>query len=229
MTADFFRATGRKASSILLLVVAACALTACTNGEFNSNPALDYALRKAGLTKDAPLPEAKPSVGRPLIVGYNDIRVAIPGVGKRGQSLYYVAPDGVEVAMNSGFVTRVTGLGIDLQGMYLPVDSPYLGDFIQAARDRAVADRVAEYYKKGRITRDSYKCALAYEEKADGKGLINEQCRRYFGDLGFRNRYWVEGDRIVCSTQWFHPDGDVLQFFETAAQATTIDLRKQGC
>ncbi len=229
MTVDFLRATKRKVRVFLMLGLVASTVAACTDGKFNSNPVFDYALSKAGLSKEAPLPEAKPSIGPPLIVGYNAVRVAIPGVGKRGQSSYFVAPDGVEIAMNSGFVTRVIGLGIDLEGMYLPVDSPYVGDFVQSARDRAVSDRVAEYYRKGRIVRDSYKCALGYETTAEGKGVINEQCRRYFGDEGFKNRYWVEGDRVVCSTQWFHPDANVLQFFETAAQATTIDLRKQGC
>ncbi len=219
----------RGCRAVLVTGALVAALAACTNGKFNSNPIFDYGLRKVGLAKEPAPPEAKPSIGPPLIVGYKDIRVAIPGVGNRGKSAYFVAPDGVEIAMNNGFVTRVIGLGIDLEGMYLPVESPYIVGFVQGARERAVTDRVAEYYRKGRISRDSYKCALSYEESGEGKGLIKERCRRYFGDTGFENVYWVEGDRIICSKQWFHPKGDFLQFFETAAQATTLDLRKQGC
>ncbi len=211
-------------------VVVIAGLAACSNGKFNSNPALDLGLDYFGLgKKPAPLPEPEPSIGPPLLVGYNAIRVGIPGVGPRGQSLYYVAPDGVEIAMNNGFLTRVIGLGINLDGMYLPVESPYFNDFIGSARERVVTQRVAEYFRKGRITRDSYRCALSFDEGEGSKGVINEKCSRFFGDSGFTNRYWVEGDRIVCSTQWFHPDGDSLQFFETVEQATTLDLRRQGC
>ena len=218
------------AARALAGAVAMAGLAACSNGKFNSNPVLDFGLNYVGLgKKPAPTPEPKPSIGPPLIVGYSTIRVGIPGVGPRGQSLYYVAPDGVEIATNKGFLTRVIGLGIDLEGMYLPADGPHLNDFIGSARERVVTQRVAEYFRKGRITRDSYRCALSFDEKDGGKGLIKEKCSRFFGDSGFTNRYWVEGDRIVCSTQWFHPDGDVLQFFETAEQAQSLDLRKQGC
>ena len=212
------------------VLVAAMAVAGCSNGKFVSNPVVDYALKTVGYgEQEAPTPQTQVSIGQPLLVGYGAIRVAIPSVGRRGQSRYFVAPDGVEIATNEGFVTRVIGLGIDLQGMYLPVDSPYLGDFVGAARESAVTQRVAEYYRKGRITRDSYRCDLSFEERDGRKGIVNERCRRVFGDSGFLNRYWVDDGRIVCSTQWFNPDGDVLQFFETAEQATSLDLRTQDC
>jgi hypothetical protein len=210
------------------LVVAA--LGACSNGKFKSNPAFDAALEYVGLGKEAPpTPEAKPSVGPPLFVGYNAIRVGIPGVGLRGQSRYYVAPDGVEIAMNNGFLTRVIGLGIDLDGMFLPADGPHLNDFVGAAREGTVTQRVAEYFRKGRIIRDSYRCDLSFDSGDVSKGVINERCSRFFGDSGYTNRYWVEENRVICSLQWFHPDGGMLQFFDTPQQAQSLDLRKQGC
>jgi len=220
----------RMATKALAGALVVAGLTACSNGEFDSNPVIDLGLDYLGYgEKPAPLPDPKPSIGPPLLVGYQAVRVAIPGVGKRGQSQYYVAPDGVEIAMNNGFVTRVFGLGVNLEGMYLPVDGPYLNDFVGAARERAVTQRVAEYYRKGRITRDSYRCDLSFDGGETDKGLIKERCSRFFGDSGFTNRYWVEGGRVICSIQWFHPDGGRLQFFDTAAQAQTLDLRKQGC
>jgi len=173
--------------------------------------------------------EAAASVGPPLIIGYQKTRVAIPGTGPRGRSQYYVAPDGVEIAMNNGFVTRVIGLGVNLEGMFLPADSPYMANFVQSAREEAVSDRVADYYRKGRILNDTFRCALTYVPRESDKGIVNEQCRRFFGGPGFRNTYWTEGDRVVCSLQWFHPDADHLQFFETAEQATSLDLNQQGC
>jgi hypothetical protein len=227
---DDMKRKGPSALRMLALAgVALGTLAACTNGKFNSNPLFDLGLRAVGLADTPAAPEARESIGPPLIVGYNDIRVAIPGVGDRGQSAYFIAPDGVEIAMNGKFVTRVIGLGIDLEGMYLPIDSPYVGDFIDAARNRDVTSRVAEYYRKGRVTRDSYKCALTVMKEDGDKGVISERCRRFFDDEGFENRYWFDEGRIICSVQWFHPQGDVLQFFETAAQATSLDLRRQGC
>lgn len=213
------------AATVLLL-----GLAACTNGRFTSNPILDIGLDYVGLgEKPEPAPEPAPSVGPPLIVGYNAIRVAIPGVGLRGQSQYFVAPDGVEIAMNNGFLTRAIGLGIDLQGMFLPVESPYFDGFVDAARNRSASERVAEYFLKGRITRDSYRCSLSISDNGSGKEQIDERCERYFDDGGFTNKYWVEDGEVVCSLQWFHPEGGFLQFFSTEVQATTLDLRSQGC
>jgi len=211
--------------------LAVTALAACENGRFKSNPAFDYGLDLAGLGREeiaAPV-VAAPSVGAPLIVGYNAVRVAIPSVGNRGQSRYFVAPDGVEIATNNGMVTRVIGLGLDLQGMFLATDSPYLGNLVAAARRGATAERVADYYRKGEILHDTYRCALSYAPGAGKKGIVIERCRRFFGSSGFQNTYWTEDDRIVCSIQWFHPDADMLQFFETAEQAQSLDLRQQGC
>jgi len=221
-----FRGTHRAAIAALALA----ALAACENGRFMSNPILDFGLERVGLGRGAAkAPVEVPSVGPPLIVGYNDIRVALPGVGERGPSRYYVASDGVEVGMNDGLVTRVIGLGLDLQGMYFAPDSPYLGNLVAAVRAQTVDERVADYYVKGRIVHDTYRCALSYAPGEGDKGVITEECRRFFGTSGFRNTYWTEGDRVVCSLQWFHPEADMLQFFETEQQAVSLDLRKQGC
>ncbi len=221
-----------RAVSVLVGAVALVAgLAACTNGKFQGGAALDFGLELVGLGKDK-APAAEPvttSIGPPLFVGYNAIRVAIPSTGTRGQSRYFVAPDGAEIAMQNGFVTRVIGLGIDLEGMFLPADGPYKATFVQAARDGTVTERVADYYRKGRIVHDSFRCALTYIPREEGKGIVSEQCRRIFGGPGFRNTYWTEGDRVVCSLQWFHPDADFLQFFETPQQAQTLDLNEQGC
>lgn len=206
-------------------------LSACTNGKFNGGPVVDAGLDLFGYGKTAePAPEeAAPSIGPPLIVGYRTTRVAIPSVGARGQSRYFVAPDGVEIAMNQGFVTRVVGLGVNLEGMFLPAESPYLNDFVDSARKGEVTDRTADYYRKGRILHDHFRCALTYVPREGTKGIVNEQCRRFFGGPGFRNTYWTDGGSIVCSLQWFHPDADPLQFFQTAQQAQSLDLTKQGC
>jgi len=225
------RRRSRAALATFGAVFLAAGLSACVNGEFVSNPAIDLGLEVVGLgKKDEPVAVPPPTSGAPLIVGYETTRVALPNTGPRGQSQYYVAPDGVEIAMNGSFVTRAIGLGFDLQGMYLPKDSPYTSGFVQAARENVVTDRVADYYRNGHILNDSFRCALTYVPRENGKGIVNEQCRRLFGGLGFRNTYWTEGDRVVCSLQWFHPDSTgQLQFFETAEQAQAIDLRQQGC
>jgi len=215
---------------VAIAALALAALAACENGRFRSNVLLDFGLKAVGLGQGtAEAPVERPSIGPPLIVGYNDIRVGIPGVGKRGDSPYYIASDGVEIALNNGMVTRVIGLGLDLQGMYLAPDGPYLNDLVAAAREKAIGERVADYYVKGRIVHDTYRCALSYAPAEGNKGVVTEQCRRFFGTSGFRNTYWTENDRIVCSIQWFHPDADMLQFFDTAEQARTLDLRRQGC
>ncbi len=212
------------------LAFAIAGLAACTNGKFDSNPVFDYGLEYVGLGKKAAPVEETASVGPPLIVGYQAIRVAIPGVGPRGQSNYFIAPDGVEIAMNGLFAVRVIGLGLDLEGMYLPADSPYTGDFVAAARANESSQRVVEFWKKGRISRESLRCDLSFETRTDGKNIINERCKKYFDDFSFNNRYWLdEKDEIICSSQWFHPDADVLQFFKTPQQALAIDLRTQDC
>lgn len=222
----------RRASRAGIAFLLLAALAACTNGRLAGGPVLDYGLGLVGLG-ETPAPaapaQAIESDGPPLLVGYRSVRVGLPSSGMRGQSRYYVAPDGVEIAMNNGFVTRAIGLGVDLKGMYLPVESPYLNDFVQGARDGAVTDRVADYYAKGDILHDSYRCALAYVPREGDKGIVTERCRRLVGGAGFRNTYWTEGNRVVCSLQWFHPQADPLQFFETAQQAQTLDLTEEGC
>lgn len=214
-----------------LAALALTALAACENGKFRSTPLIDYGRDLVGLGKDKapPPPEATTTIGPPLFVGFGTTRVALPGVGERGQSRYYVAADGAEIAMNNGILTRAIGLGLDLQGMYLAPDSPYLGNLAAAARAEETTERVADYYRQGRIVHDTYRCALSYTPRDGNRGKITELCRRFFGNSGFRNTYWTEGDRIVCSIQWFHPDAERLQFFETAEQAQSLDLRRQDC
>jgi len=222
---DYTRPAGTIATALLLAVMAGC-----TDGRLASSPILDYGMELVGLgPDDAPPAEAAPSIGPPLFVGYNTIRVALPNTENRGQSRNYVAPDGVEIAMNNGHVTRVIGLGLDLEGMYLPSEGPYVTGFVQAAREGAVTDRVADYFSKRQMIHDTFRCSLNYVPREGDKGIVNEQCRRFFGGPGFRNTYWTEGDRIVCSLQWFHPKADKLQFFETPAQAQRLDLTKEGC
>jgi len=218
---------------IAAIIAAVCltGMVACTNGKFDGGPAVNFGLSLVGLGDDDPEPVADPVVSTeaPLLVGYKAIRVAIPGTGTSGQSRTFVAPDGVEIAMNNGHVARVIGLGFDLQGMFLPADSPYTDNFVQAAREGALTERVADYYRKGFIVHDTFRCALNYVPREGDKGIVTEQCRRFFGGPGFRNTYWTTGDRITCSLQWFHPDADSMQFFETAQQAGTLDLNEQGC
>ncbi len=221
-----------RAPSAVALALAALALAACTDGRFEGGPAVDYALDLAGLGGADEAVAAEPvttSIGPPLLVGYRAVRVALPSTGTRGQARYFVAPDGVEIGMNDGHLTRAIGLGVALQGMYLPDDSPHLTGFVQGARDGAVTDRVADYFVDGTILHDAYRCKLSYIPREGEKGIVAERCRRLFGGPGFDNTYWTEGDRIVCSLQWFHPEADKLQFFETAEQAQTLDLNSEGC
>ena len=124
-------------SRIAALTAAVClmALAACSNGKFQYAKALgdisgitgvktgyeevDTAAAQAALTAAAK--------GPPLIVGFKAIRVAIPLAGQSGPSQTYASPDGVVIAMNAGFVTRVTGLGtVEIQDSYfaLPVIHP---------------------------------------------------------------------------------------------------------
>ena len=216
----------------MIAVIALAGLTACSNGEFNSNPVFDYGLDLMGLGEEdeAPAPQPTTSIGPPLYVGYKTIRVAIASTGSSGQSRTFVAPDGVEIAMNNGHVTQVIGLGLNLEGMYLPAESPYVTNFVQAARDETVTERTADYYVQRKIVHDTFRCALTYVPREGTKGIVNEQCRRFFGGPGFRNTYWTDEDRIVCSLQWFHPQAEQpLQFFETPEQAQTLDLNEQGC
>lgn len=217
--------TGSIAFALLL-----AALAGCTDGKFDSNPIFDYGLSLAGYGPEASsLSDPAPSIGPPLFVGYKAARVGIPYTKNSGQSRVYAAPDGVEITMNNGHVTRVIGLGINLEGMYLPSDSPYTGNFVQAAREGSITERTADYFRKRQIFNDAFRCALNYVPREGDKGIVTEQCRRFFGGPGFRNTYWTEGDRVVCSLQWFHPDVDSLQFFETPEQAQRLDLNKEGC
>ncbi len=222
---DHKRPAGYLALAFLLV-----ALPGCTDGRFVNNPVLDYGRDLVGLgSEEQPLPEAAPSIGPPLFIGYNAIRVALPHTENRGQSKYYVAPDGVEVAMSSGQVVRVIGIGVDLEGMYLPNESPYRGNFVQAARKNAETERFVDYFRKRKIIHDNYRCALTYVPREGDKGIITEQCNRILSGPGFQNTYWTEGDRVVCSLQWFHPDANKLQFFETPEQAQRLDLNEEGC
>lgn len=220
---------GQRAASFAAILFALAALAACTDGEFSGGPAVDLGLDLVGLGEEEAQPPAPAlSIGAPLIVGYNAIRVALPGTGTSGQSQTFAAPDGAQIAMNSGHVTRVIGLGVDLQGMFLPV-TPYAKGFVRAAQEGAITERVADYFKEGRIVHDIFRCSLVYVPSEGAKGVITEQCRRFFGGPGFRNTYWTEENRIICSLQWFHPEADFLQFFETEQQAQTLDLNRQGC
>lgn len=218
----------RVAAMTLLVAV----LAGCANGKFQSNVLLDAALSRVGLGGKAAAAAAAPAgepKGPPLIAGYKEIRVAVPFDSDRGLSKFYVSPDGVSIAMLNGFVTRVVGIGVDLQGAFLDANGIYLGDFVAAARAGGEGERIAEYWEKGRIRRDNYRCTLAIAALEGGKEVIDETCKRYFGEDSFTNRYWVENDSIVCSRQWFHPKGDVMQFFTTAEQAVSIDLRTGNC
>jgi len=227
-------------SRIPALAAAVCmlALAACSNGKFKYGKALgdisgftgvetgleevDTAAAQAALTAAAK--------GPPLIVGFKAIRVAIPLAGQSGPSQTYASPDGVVIAMNAGFVTRATGLGLDLNGSYLPADSPWWDGLEKAAANGASSDRVIEYWEAGRAKRDKFRCTLNATQRDGGGAVVDETCKRYFEPFSFVNRYWLKADNsIECSRQWVHPKLDPLQFFGTEQQAITLDLTKGGC
>ena len=214
-------------------------LSACSNGKFSYGRAFGDISSitgvKTGLEEDTPANVAPAALtaaaeGPPLIVGYKAIRVALPLAGKSGPSKTYVSPDGVVIAMNEGFVTRATGLGIDLRGSYLPFDSPWFTGLNGAAESNDTTERVIEYWEKGRSKRDRFRCSLVSQPRENGGSIVDETCKRYFEQFEFKNRYWLTADdSIECSRQWIHPKLEPLQFFGTEQQATTLDLTKNGC
>ena len=214
-------------------------LSACSNGKFTFGNALGDISRvtgvKTGLEEEtgsnvAPAALTGVAEGPPLIVGFKAIRVAIPLAGQSGPSKTYASPDGVVIAMNNGFVTRATGLGIDLRGSYLPAGSPWFDGMDSAVKSGAMTDRVIEYWEQGRTKRDKFQCSLNALPRESAGIVVDETCKRYFEDYEFRNRYWLAADgSIECSRQWIHPKLDPLQFFKTEQQATTLDLVEGGC
>lgn len=214
------------------------ALSACSNGEFLYGKALGDVSKLTGFSTgyeelDPSLSEVavtKAPAGPPLIVGFEAIRVAIPLAGASGESQTYAAPDGVVIAMNRGFVTRATGLGVDLNGSYLPANSAWFGGMAQAAKNGETSDRVIEYWEQSRLKRDKFRCSLTATPREGGGTLVDESCKRYFEPETFVNRYWVKADdTIECSRQWINPKLSPLQFFSTEQQALTLDLTKNGC
>ena len=221
--------------------IAACllALSACSNGKFTFGSALGDISQvtgvKTGLEEErestvAPAALTAAAEGPPLIVGFKAIRVAIPLAGQSGPSKTYASPDGVVIAMNDGFITRATGLGIDLRGSYLPVGSTWFNGLNKAAQNGDTTDRVIEYWEQGRTKRDKFQCNLTQLPREGSGAIIDETCKRYFEEFEFKNRYWLAADgSIECSRQWIHPKLDPLQFFRTEQQATTLDLVENGC
>ena len=207
------------------------ALSACENGRIADSPALNLALDYVGLgakdNEETP-PEIPTSTFPPLLVGLKAIRVSLPHAGTQGVVERYVAPDGVELALVNGFVTRAIGIGVNLEGMYLPADSPYLAaDFPAAALAAGEAERVVEIWREQERVRQTFLCR--FDPNDDGT-IITETCRLYFDNFTFTNRYWLDADgAVTCSAQWFHPDASFLQFFSTVEQATSLDLAKQDC
>jgi len=228
-------------SRISVIAAAAClvGLSACSNGKFKFGQALGDVSRITGVetgfeektaSNIAPAALTAADEGPPLIVGFKAIRVAIPLAGKSGPSKTYASPDGVVIAVNSGFVTRATGLGIDLRGSYLPVDSPWFDRLDSAADNNRTTERVIEYWEDGRSKRDKFQCTLTKAPREAGGTIVDETCKRFFEEFEFKNRYWLAANgSIECSRQWIHPKLDPLQFFGTEQQATTLDLTENGC
>ena len=213
-------------------------LAACSNGKFTYGKALGDIASFTGVTTG--LEEVDPNTAEiavtaadaepPLIVGFEAIRVAIPFAGASGPSKTYVSPDDVVIAMNGPFVTRATGIGVDLNGGYLPADSPLFDDLSAAAAEGASSDRVLEYWELGRLTRAKYRCDLSTAPREGGGQVIEEDCKRYFEPEEHTNRYWTRADGTVeCSLQLFNPKLAPLQFFATEQQALTLNLTEQGC
>jgi len=226
-------------SQVIISTFCFIALSACSNGKFSYGRALGDISGLTGVETGfeekeaaAVIPAALTAAaeGPPLIVGFKAIRVALPLAGQSGPSKTYTSPDGVVIAMNNGFVTRATGLGIDLNGGYLPADSPWWTGLNEAASSGANSERVIEYWQRGRIKRDKFRCTLSANSREGGGSIIDETCKRYFEPFSFENRYWLKADgSIECSRQWIHPELDPLQFFGTEQQATTLDLTKNDC
>ena len=228
-------------SRISAIVSFSCilALSACSNGKFIYGKALGDISKITGVEtglEDTIAPVATPAAltgvaeGPPLIVGFEAIRVAIPLAGESGVSKTYASPDGVVIAMNKGFVTRTTGLGVDLNGSYMRANSPWFDGLEEAAQNGSIAERVIEYWELGRSKRDKFSCALKTSARAGAGVLVDETCSRYFSSFEFKNRYWIDAaGEIECSRQWIHPKLAPLQFFRTEQQATTLDLTTGGC
>ncbi|GEM_PF-1798335 len=226
-------------TTIAIAAICLVALSACSNGKFTFGNALGDFSRvtgvKTGLEEEgestvAPAALTAAAEGPPLIVGFKAIRVAIPLAGQSGPSKTYASPDGVVIAMNDGFVTRATGLGIDLRGSYLAANSSWFDGLKDAAEKGHTTDRVIEYWESGRTKRDKFRCSLESSPRESEGAIIDEICKRYFEDFAFTNRYWLAADgSIECSRQWIHPKLDPLQFFRTEQQATSFDLVKNGC
>lgn len=220
---------------LALAALSTATLIGCSNGEFLYGKALGDLSTIAGVdTRFSPKEEPKAATelppGPPLIVGFEAIRVALPYAGESGASKTYTSPDGVDMAMTGTFVTRATGLGIDMQANYLPADSAWFSGLSDAAKAGATSDRVVEYWEKNRMKRDKYSCALSETPRPNGGSVIDETCKRYFEPVSFTNRYWLTADNAVeCSRQWINPKLSPLQFFSTEQQALTLDLTEGGC
>jgi len=225
--------------SILTVSVCLFGLSACSNGKFSFGDTLGDVSRVTGVktgfeaeteSNVAPASLTSAAEGPPLIVGFKAIRVAIPLAGKSGSSKIYASPDGVVIAMHKSFVARATGLGIDMQGSYLPANSPWFTGLKDAAENDLTTERVIEYWEQGRTKRDKFQCSLTDSPRQNGGTIVDESCKRFFEDFEFKNRYWLAADgSIECSRQWIHPKLDPLQFFRTEQQATTLDLLEGGC
>lgn len=223
-----------RATTIIAATSALLALAACSNGEFAySSGWEDFKTITGYGTPDAEQAaeqQASQASGAPLIVGFEAIRVALPYAGDSDGSKTYSSRDGVTIAMNSGIVTRATGLGIDMNGTYMSVDNPFLGNLVKAAQSGNSSDKVVEYWEQRRLKRDTFRCKFSIQPRKDGGSVIDEACKRYFEPTGFVNRYWIDAeDRIECSRQWIHPSLSPLQFFSTVQQALELDLTKNGC
>ncbi len=223
---------------IIASIISFSAIAGCSNGKFIYGKALGDISSLTGVTTG--FEETDPvrnevgvtaaAEGPPLIVGFNEIRVAVPLAGQSGESLTYVASDGFVIAMNKGFVTRTSGLGTDLNGSYLPANSPLFGGLAKAANESAQIERVYEYWEKSKAKKDTFSCSLKAKPRENGGSVVDEMCKRYFEDEGFVNRYWIKADdTIECSRQWIHPKLAPLQFFSTEQQALSLDLTKNGC
>ena len=166
-----------------------------------------------------------------FIVGYKTIRVAIPINSELGPTKTYIAPDGAEISVANGMATRVIGLGLDMEGMYLTPDSMYLNNFVSRAKAGEEGERVIEFRTEGRLFRERFFCRFETKTRAGKTDLMSETCVRASQYPGtFTNKFWIDGDnKVTCSLQWFHPKAQMLQFFSTEQQALSLDLTKQDC
>lgn len=207
------------------------ALTACANGAFVKSPMLDMALEASGLVPKAAQPSAPAAqevLGPPLIIGLGKNRVAMPFVAEQGSIKQYASPDGVAVAMNNGFVSRTSGIGLDLEGQFLEADGLYMNGFVQKARAGETGQRIIEVWNKGSIQSTIFTCRFTTSKTEAGRETIDEYCSA-FHEGSFENRYWLEDDTVICSRQTFRPDAPPIQLFSTETQAVTLDLTEGDC